>query len=231
MKKQDCRKLEKTLKTSTRVLLEVTVVFAAVIGLCKILYAFRDILFVTQTLPILTAALFLYATMVLLYLMKKKARDWGITITGFFFSIKKALVLFFLLLSVYVSLLFIYRHFLFQSAIDLTFPSNLTILLIYQFLCIALPEEVFYRGYMQSSLNEIFTPDWKLVLSTPSLGFGWIYTAFLFALGHYLITFNIITLWTFFFGLLLGWLREWTGGIVAPIVLHALFNVTILLLQ
>ena len=161
--------------------------------------------------------------------MKKRARDWGITITGFFFSIRKALVLFILFLPAYVSFLFLYRHFLYQSTIHLALPSGLTILLIYQLFCIALPEEVFYRGYMQSRLNEIFTPDRKLVLSTPLLGFGWIYTAFLFALGHYLIAFDINSLWTFFLGLLFGWLRERTGSIVAPIVLHALCNVTILL--
>ncbi len=205
------------------------VVFAAVIGLCKILYTFRNISFVEQTLPILSAVLFLYVPIMLLYLMKKRARDWGITLTGFFSSIKKALIFFLLFLSAYLSFLFLYRHFMYQSSINLALPSDLTILIIYQLFCIALPEEVFYRGYMQSRLNEIFPPDWKLVLSTPSLGFGWIYTAFLFALGHYLITFDINTLWTFFLGLVFGWLRERTGSIVGPIILHALCNVTILL--
>jgi membrane protease YdiL (CAAX protease family) len=51
-----------------------------------------------------------------------------------------------------------------------------------QLLVIALPEEAFYRGYLQSALDEVWKPRWRVLGA--ELGPGLIVTSALFALGH-----------------------------------------------
>src|ERR1019366_2661902 len=51
-----------------------------------------------------------------------------------------------------------------------------------QFVIIALPEEAFYRGYLQPRLDEIWAPRWR-VLGAP-FGPAIVVTSVIFALGH-----------------------------------------------
>lgn len=91
-------------------------------------------------------------------------------------------------------------------------------------------EEILYRGYMHSRLNEAFgTP-----YSFAGVAFGWgtILTALLFGLTHIGILRCILGLstevtyawglWTFFGGLVFAFVREKSGGILAPALLHGL---------
>jgi membrane protease YdiL (CAAX protease family) len=62
------------------------------------------------------------------------------------------------------------------------------------------------------------------------LGAGFLWTQLLFAAGH-LVVLQPWRLATFFPGLLFGWLRERTGGVAAPVVLHALSNLFVATLE
>ncbi len=91
-----------------------------------------------------------------------------------------------------------------------------------QVLVIALPEEAFYRGYLQSRLDEAWPPTWNVLGAR--LGPGLIVGAAIFALGH-VVTVHLPTrLAVFFPALLFGWLRARTGGIGASMCFHALCN-------
>lgn len=94
------------------------------------------------------------------------------------------------------------------------------------FLLVALPEEFFYRGYMQKRLaGALGDRRWKigpLVLTMPIL-----FVSAVFALGHLFIGFGVHRLLVFFPSLLFGALREKTGGIIAPTVYHALCNLMV----
>jgi hypothetical protein len=92
-----------------------------------------------------------------------------------------------------------------------------------QFLVIALPEEAFFRGYLQSSLDRIFEPRWRIFGA--SLGAGWLISAAIFAVGHVLTTPHPARLAVFFPALVFGWLRARTGGIGAAMLFHALCNI------
>lgn len=91
-----------------------------------------------------------------------------------------------------------------------------------QFLVIALPEEAFFRGYLQTSLDEAF-PSKKKILGA-ELGLGWLISAAIFAVGHVLTTPHPARLAVFFPALVFGWLRARTGGIGAGTLFHALCN-------
>lgn len=92
-----------------------------------------------------------------------------------------------------------------------------------QLVIIALPEEAFYRGYLQTRLDEAF-PRRVRVLGA-SVGFSVVATSALFALGHVATIHSPARLAVFFSSLLFGWLRARTGGIGASVLFHAACNV------
>ncbi len=91
-----------------------------------------------------------------------------------------------------------------------------------QLLVIALPEEAFYRGYLQSALDEVWKPRWRVLGA--ELGPSLFVTSALFALGHLCTEFNAARLAVFFPSLVFGFLRSRSRGIGAGLVFHALCN-------
>jgi len=92
-----------------------------------------------------------------------------------------------------------------------------------QLVIIALPEEAFYRGYLQSRLDEAF-PQRIRVLGA-SVGPALIVSSVIFALGHFATIREPARLAVFFPSLAFGWLRARTGGIGAGVAFHASCNV------
>lgn len=93
---------------------------------------------------------------------------------------------------------------------------------VQQLVLVALPEECFFRGYVHSTLDRAFGRPWK-ILGAP-LGWGWIVTAALFATCHSLIAVQWWHFAIFFPGLLFGYLRARTNGLIAPILFHTTSN-------
>jgi len=94
-----------------------------------------------------------------------------------------------------------------------------------QLILVAIPEEWFYRGYLQKRLDEAFRPRWKVLGAM--MGPGWILSSVMFALGHLVLDARPERLAVFFPSLLFGWMRTRTGSILAPALFHALSNVWI----
>jgi hypothetical protein len=111
----------------------------------------------------------------------------------------------------------------------LRLPAGLPLLALVQLLVVALPEEMFYRGFVQTSFAR-GAPGRGVDVLGARLGAGFLWTQALFALGH-LVVLQPWRLGTFFPGLLFGWLRERTGGVAAPVVLHALSNLFVATLE
>jgi membrane protease YdiL (CAAX protease family) len=108
-------------------------------------------------------------------------------------------------------------------------PQGLPLLALVQLLVVALPEEMLYRGFMQTAWARA-APGRGVTVLGARLGAGFLATQALFALGH-LVVLEPWRLGTFFPGLLFGWLRERTGGLAAPVVFHALSNLFIATLE
>ena len=87
---------------------------------------------------------------------------------------------------------------------------------------IALPEEAFYRGYLQTRLDLAWPPGFTLLGAR--LGPGVLVTSAIFAMGHLATDPNPARLAVFFPSLLFGWLRARRGGVGAAAAFHALCN-------
>jgi membrane protease YdiL (CAAX protease family) len=92
-----------------------------------------------------------------------------------------------------------------------------------QLVIIALPEEAFYRGYLQSRLDDVWTPRWRVLGA--ALGPGVVAGAVLFAVGHFATIREPARFAVFFPALVFGWLRARTGGVGASMAFHALCNI------
>ena len=88
---------------------------------------------------------------------------------------------------------------------------------------VALPEETFYRGYLQPRLEAKWPP--KTLIFGATVGRAAIVTAALFALGHFLGEWNPLRLGPFFPALVFSWQRNRTGSILGAISFHGLCNI------
>lgn len=93
---------------------------------------------------------------------------------------------------------------------------------------VALPEEFFYRGFLQTRLRDRW-PDGRLLFGA-RLGKAFWVTAVLFALGH-LAIFEVWRLAVFFPALLFGWMRERSNSVVAGALFHGASNLLIKVLD
>jgi uncharacterized protein len=98
-----------------------------------------------------------------------------------------------------------------------------------QLVVIALPEEAFFRGYLQTALDDAWRP--RLRVLGAMVGPGVLVASLIFAVGHVLTDPKPARLAVFFPSLLFGWLRARTGGIGAGLAFHAMCNLLVSLLQ
>jgi membrane protease YdiL (CAAX protease family) len=101
---------------------------------------------------------------------------------------------------------------------------------IWQFVFSGFGEEILYRGYFQSRINEEFGRPYSFLGA--NFGIGLVISSLLFATAHVLNPFNPFKgsydlawgwgLWTFFAGLFFGLMREKTGSIIASGIAHGL---------
>ncbi|MCB9717063.1 MAG: CPBP family intramembrane metalloprotease [Myxococcales bacterium] len=87
---------------------------------------------------------------------------------------------------------------------------------------VALPEEVFHRGYLMSALEERWPPR-RRVLGVP-LGLGAVLASLVFAVGHLVGMAEVARLATFFPALVFSWLWRRSGSLWAPALFHAAAN-------
>lgn len=106
---------------------------------------------------------------------------------------------------------------------------DLFILIGYHLFFVAIPEEFFYRGYVQTRLDEVFRPRWRILGA--DLGWGWLITCVIFAFGHSIVIFQWWHVAIIIPSLAFGWLRARTGGVLAGALFHAWCNVTVSLLD
>ena len=98
-----------------------------------------------------------------------------------------------------------------------------------QMLVVALPEELFFRGFLLGLLEQRFPPKRRLLGG--GIGIALVLSSLAFALIHIPKDGDPRVLATFVPGLFFGWLRSATGSILAPTIAHGCSNILIRLLD
>lgn len=104
-----------------------------------------------------------------------------------------------------------------------TVPAGVAMLFVSQLLLVALPEELFYRGFLQKNLLR-YWPNGFVIIGVP-LGHAIILCNLFFAAAHFVGEYNVSRLLVFFPGLLFSWLTFRGKSIMGAVVFHALCNV------
>jgi hypothetical protein len=102
-------------------------------------------------------------------------------------------------------------------------PPSLASFVLAQLIVVSLPEEAFFRGYLQTALSDLRAKRVR-VLGVALEPRAWLLQAVLFAAIHFIVEPHPARLAVFFPALLFGWTRAWRGGIGAALVLHAMSN-------
>lgn len=136
--------------------------------------------------------------------------------------------------SIVILIPYIFLYFLYFKSLALSqgrelnlalnLPYRLGYEIITQIFVVALPEELFYRGFLQSSLLKKW-PNNRFVLNIP-LGRAIIVTNIIFAFAHVASTLWLLRLLTFFPGLIFSYLAFKNRSILSAILFHALCNIT-----
>jgi len=219
---------------------EVVILWAA--GFLGIIVSF--LLFGGTSIPKLVATVgFLYLPLIPMRWRDEDYRDYGLSLRAWRQDLRL-----FLVLSLIVGPLFFLGFFAWVELVP-QLPPELARLLtphsgpghfsprlpprfaewvIDQLFVVALPEEFFYRGYMQTRLRDAW-PGGRKVLGA-RLGPAFWLTALLFALGH-LAIFQAWRLSVFFPALLFAWMRERTGTVVGAALFHAACNLFVHFLE
>ena len=96
--------------------------------------------------------------------------------------------------------------------------------LAYQFMYVAVAEEIFFRGYFQCNLLSLLTMSVQKKRAFLEI-IGIIIAATVFAISHCLILRSVMPIITFLPGLIFGWLLVKTKSLLAPVLFHGLANV------
>lgn len=102
-------------------------------------------------------------------------------------------------------------------------PHGIGVKLLTQVFLVALPEELFFRGYLQRRM-ELLWPAGRKLFGVP-FGKAVIVASAVFALGHFVGEYRPDRLGPFFPALLFGLLRTRTNSLVTPVLYHAFCNV------
>jgi membrane protease YdiL (CAAX protease family) len=219
---------------SSRAVLESLLAFLVATAGASGLYRLQGIPFIHQNLHALVAAIFLALPHFLLrgpgelerHGFTSHPRRLGLTIAAI--AIFGFLPLFSVGFWLWVKAMCLHLHSLVPGSCaralhpQLRLPPDLLLLSLSQVLVVALPEELFFRAYLQGRLEDAWPPSFELFGA--KVGRAWLLQALLFALGHYCVTLEPQMLTRFFPGLAFGWMYARTRSILAGTLFHAACN-------
>jgi hypothetical protein len=153
-------------------------------------------------------------------LFEPSAVDWRRLLAAAAKAAAWAFGLAFVIFPVFVVGFRIYWHV--RTPFVFVMPKSVADEVLGQLLVVALPEEAFFRGYLQTALDDAWGA--RVRIAGATVGWGLVVSAAVFAVGHVLTEPYPARLAVFFPALLFGWLRTRTRGIGASMLFHVLCN-------
>ena len=172
---------------------------------------------------------FVYAPLIALHLGREEFDAYGLTTRTWRRDLRVALAAAAIFIPCYVVAVHVLPEIVLGRKVGFHLSGAIARQALLQVLVIALPEEVFFRGYLQTRLARLLS-DRRRVLGTPVPVAAILLTSLLFAIGHVLIQPHPARMLVFFPSLIFGWMRERTGSVFASTLFHGLANVTVLVL-
>jgi membrane protease YdiL (CAAX protease family) len=149
--------------------------------------------------------------------------DWQGVGRELIFSVKICAIIFVPYIGAYYGFYLWKAHALGQSLVfSLNWPPMLLQEILTQIIVVAMPEELFYRGFLQGTFLKTWTPK-RFIFGLP-VGRAIILTNSIFALGHLVSGFSPVRLLTFFPGLLFSWIVFKRHNLLSAIIFHASCN-------
>lgn len=192
----------------------------------------------TQILPSLTtkwilAPVILLTTALIPKLIKKQnpfKNLLPLRNTIFSLSLLSATCIFVLPL-LYISLLLLQYFPIIKPALPVAPPpGQIASWIIFQFLYVAVSEEIFFRAYLQSNILKALTPQSKATPETPQKKLSvnqWTaitISSAAFTIAHMIIHADPVAILIFLPGMIFGWLFAKTDSLIAPILFHGISN-------
>jgi len=208
---------------------ETFIILALVILVVRIVYELRAQSWAAMYVPVTVAVVLIYVPVLHGMVRHERLdyieRTWAAWKTG---------LIWFVIASLVIIPTYMLANTFWQAWVNKTVYSPRGIpdfgwILLDQLFLISLAEEIFFRGWLQSRLKKFSVSKWPVLGA--KLGWPWLLTAILFAISHSLITVQWWHFAIFFPALVFGWLREKTGGIVAPTLFHCACNLTAIWIQ
>ncbi|MBI2091995.1 MAG: CPBP family intramembrane metalloprotease [Deltaproteobacteria bacterium] len=205
-------------------LIEVGIVVLLLTLFARVLHGWKNVLLISKYYATIFAVAFLYVPIAVMWIKKRQMDFLDTSVSMFvrgiiFFALTALIVFPPYALGAHLWMMFIWGRQGFSAA---PFP-DLWQTVVFQILLIALPEEFLFRGYMQGTLNKVFTGRKRFFGA--SIGWALPITSVVFAFAHSFVHYEWWHFSIFFPALLFGWLREKTGSITAPILFHAASNI------
>jgi hypothetical protein len=205
--------------------------------LAAVLTRLQGIALVRNNLHALIAAVFLFLPQLLLH-KRGDLEAYGLRARPLAAGLKLAATVCFGVLPLFLLVFFIWNRAMchFWPAIvpgscwhlahpSFRLPLAFPTMVLAQLIVVALPEELFFRGYVQGRLEDALPP--TRVVFGAKVGWTLVIQAALFGVGHFLVTFDPTMLTRFFPGLVFGWLFARTRSILPGTIFHAACNVLV----
>ena len=187
--------------------------------------ALRLLLLVMPTLPWVASLVWLYGPLVPLTLRRLPFAPYGYSLQPWYRTTGHALCVSLALLGTFALLILGWRL---LAGVSLRLYVNALSweIMLQQLVCVAMPEELFFRGYVQERLRL-----WAWQRSLPHHTTAILLSAGLFTAVHLMVLPSWWRLAVFVPGCVMGWLRVSSRGLLAPTLFHWLANLLALVLR
>jgi len=207
---------------------DVVVGYLAVLVILKVFYELRHLV-IGRALWLLVPLTFVLVPLLFAQRRRETFESLGIHLHDIKPALRLALKVALVTLPPFAGLFYFWTRYIPPGKVLSLTPLGWASIVVFQFFYIALPEELFYRGYIQGKLNRVYPP--IMDVGKGRIGYSLPISAVLFAFGHFFINFHPYRFGVFFPALIFGWMRERSGGILAPAIYHALCNILVIGLE